>query len=349
MYDYLVVGCGLAGIAFLEKALDNNKTVFVINDASHNSSKVAGGLYNPVILKRFSAVWNAKQQLELSGKYYEKLEKKLHKKFDFKLPLYRKFFSIEEQNNWFDASDKVNLSDFLSTTLVPNTFANVVATFGFGEVKFSGYVDTLFLVTAYQDFLKSENCFLDESFNHSLLKIELDHIEYKSLAAKHIIFAEGFGMKTNPYFNYLPLDGTKGELLIIKAPQLDFQVVLKSSIFVVPLGNDLFKVGATYDWKDKSNTPTQNAKNELLTDFKNLINCDFEVIEHRAEIRPTVKDRKPLVGTHYKYKNLHILNGLGTRGVMLAPAMAQELYNCIENKIPIDSYADIKRFKNLEI
>jgi len=34
------------------------------------------------------------------------------------MPILRKFFSIEEQNNWFVASDKKNLAPFLSTNLI---------------------------------------------------------------------------------------------------------------------------------------------------------------------------------------------------------------------------------------
>jgi hypothetical protein len=42
----------------------------------------------------------------------------------------------------------------------------------------------------------------------------------------------------------LPLDGTKGELFIIaKAQSLD--VIVNTSVFILPLGGDLFKVGAT--------------------------------------------------------------------------------------------------------
>ena len=61
-------------------------------------------------------------------------------------------------------------------------------------------------------------------------------------------------------------------------------------------------------------------------------------------VRPTVKDRRPLIGTHPTYKNLHILNGLGTRGVMLAPAMALDLFDCIEKGKSLDKSIDIKRF-----
>jgi glycine oxidase len=78
--------------------------------------------------------------------------------------------------------------------------------------------------------------------------------------------------------------------------------------------------------------------------IKEILNCDFEIISHFAGIRPTVRDRKPLIGTHPEHSNIHILNGLGTRGVMLAPAMAKDLYENIENKKPLPKDIDIKRY-----
>jgi glycine/D-amino acid oxidase-like deaminating enzyme len=346
MFDYIIVGSGLAGIAFSEIALQNNKTILVVNNQSQNSSRIAGGLYNPVILKRFSEVWQASEQLELLYNFYANLEKKLQIKLDYKLPLLRKFYSIEEQNNWFTASDKPNLSKFLSTNLITKKWDAIPSPFNFGEVLYSGYVDTNLLVDSYKQFLINQNAYLEDTFDYIGLVIEKDFISYQNIKAKHIVFAEGFGMLLNPFFNKLPLDGTKGELLLIKAPNLNLDVIMKSSIFVLPIGNDLYKVGATYNWEDKTNIPTEAAKKELIDNLKELITCDFEVIEHYAGVRPTVKDRRPLVGTHPVHKNLHVLNGLGTRGVMLAPAMAKNLYNHIENQIPLDKNIDILRIKN---
>lgn len=346
MIDYIIVGSGLAGIAFAENALENNKSFVVLNNQTQNSSKIAGGLYNPVILKRFSSVWKAKEQLVLANDFYVKLEVKLNCRLDYKLPLLRKFFSVEEQNDWFTASDKPNLSEFLSGNLVTKKYDSIPSNYGFGEVLFSGYVDTNLLVEQYKKYLQEKNFYLEEDFDHGQLVIAADYVEYKKLKARHIVFAEGFGILLNPFFCDLPLDGTKGELLIIKVSNLDLDVIMKSSIFVVPLGNDLYKVGATYNWTDKTNSPTEDAKTELLKNLKELITCDFEVIEQRAGVRPTVKDRKPLVGTHPLYKNIHLLNGLGTRGVMLAPAMAKDLFNLIEHEIPLDIHIDIKRIKS---
>jgi len=346
MIDYIIVGSGLAGIAFSEKALQNNKSIFVFNNQSQNSSKIAGGLYNPVILKRFSEVWKANEQLELLYPFYKNLEQKLGIKLDYKLPLLRKFYSIEEQNNSFTASDKPNLAKFLSTDLITSKWDSIPAPFYFGEVLFSGYVDTSLLISSYKRYLIQQNAYEEETFDYSELKIYSDYIQYKNIKAKYIVFAEGFGMLSNPFFSKLPLDGTKGELLLIKAPNLNLDVIMKSSIFVLPIGNDLYKVGATYNWEDKTNTPTEAAKKELIDNLKELIQCDFEIIDHYAGVRPTVKDRRPLVGTHPIYNNIHVLNGLGTRGVMLAPAMANDLFNLIENKIPLDKNIDIARIKN---
>lgn len=344
MLDYIIVGSGLAGIAFAEKVLQNDKSLLIIDNKSQNSSRIAGGLYNPVILKRFSEVWQAQEQLELLDKFYQALELKLNIKVDYKIPILRKFFSIEEQNNWFTASDNKNLAPFLSLDLLTSKYNGIQSPFDYGQVLHTGYVDTATLLNSYTEYLKETNQLLQETFDYNALTIQDDCINYKNIKAKHILFAEGFGMHSNPFFNYLPLDGTKGELFIIKAPDLDLDVIINTSVFILPLGKHLFKVGATYNWKDKTNIPTEEGRLELLSKINEIIDCEFEIIEHFAGVRPTVRDRKPLVGTHPNHERLHILNGLGTRGVMLAPSMAKTLFESVENQKPIDNEIDIQRF-----
>lgn len=342
--DYIVIGCGLAGINFCEKLSGSGRNFIVFDDKSQHSSVVAGGLYNPVVLKRFTSVWKSDEQLQLVQKVYKVLESKLGVELDFKLPVRRLFHSTEEQNNWFVASDKVELSKYLSTKLLKNDNPYISAPFDFGEVLSTGRIDTSKLITEYKRYLMNSELLREESFEYESLEIGEDIIQYKNISAKHIVFAEGFGLKKNPFFNYLPLKGTKGELLTIYAPELNIDYVLKSSAFLIPYGKNLYKVGATYEWTDKSNEPTEKGKEELLAKLKTIINCSFEVLDHTAGIRPTVVDRKPLVGTHSVYKNLHILNGLGTRGVMIAPYVARALFESIEKDKPLDHEINISRF-----
>ena len=256
MIDYIIVGSGLAGMAFAETALQNNKSIVVFDNDSQNSTSIAAGLYNPVILKRFSEVWNAQSQLVLLETFYKDIEEKLAINCDIKMPIYRKFFSVEEQNNWFTASDKPNLAPFLSSKIISKKYDSIDSPFGYGEVLHTGYVDTTILRKSYLKYLQSNNVLQMEAFNYDKLIFEMDYVCYKTINAKHIVFAEGFGMHVNPFFKYLPLDGTKGELFVIKAPKLNLDVIVNTSVFILPLGNDLFKVGATYNWEDKTNTPT---------------------------------------------------------------------------------------------
>ncbi|WP_299119421.1 FAD-dependent oxidoreductase [uncultured Winogradskyella sp.] len=342
--DYIIVGCGLASIAFCEQLRAHNKSFVVFDDNSQKSSIVAAGLYNPVILKRFSEVWKAKEQLALALPLYVKIEKELNIKFDYKLRILRRLNSIQEQNKWFTASDKPSLEAFLSTQLIKNKNPQIDAPFGYGEVLHAGRVDTETLISGYKNLLRKKGFLKDATFQHINIQLEKSIIRYDNFRTKQIVFAEGFGVKKNPFFSHIPLTGSKGEILTIKAPDLKIEYAIKSSVFVIPLGEDLYNVGSTYNNEDKSSAPTATAKEELLSKLRTFVKCDFEVINHVAGIRPTVKDRRPLIGRHTKHENLYVLNGLGTRGVMIAPYVADKLFKFIENDKILDSEIDINRF-----
>jgi len=344
--DYIVVGSGLAGIMFCDVLMQHGKTFLVVDDGSQKASIVAGGLYNPVVLKRFTPVWKSKEQLELAIPRYKALENKLKVRLDYKVPVYRLFATIEEQNNWFLASDKVGLSSYIKPEIHQIENKSIKSDFGFGKVLHTGRIDTKALITSFKKVLHDNNQLVETSFNYDAIQFNQDNITYNNIDVKHIVFAEGFGLKKNPFFKHLPLKETKGELLIIYAPKLNIDFVLKSSVFLIPLAAHKYIVGATYEWHDKSNNTTEAAKIELLNKLKIFINCDFQVVDQVAGIRPTVIDRRPLVGQHNKYKQLNVLNGLGTRGVMIAPYVAKRLYNLIENGIEIDSEININRFNN---
>ncbi|TXE09405.1 FAD-binding oxidoreductase [Gelidibacter salicanalis] len=343
--DYILVGCGLAGVAFCEELRAHDKSFVVFDDGSQQSSIVAAGLYNPVILKRFTGVWKAKEQLELVASFYQHLEKLLGVTLDYKLPVYRRFASIEEQNDWFTASDKPILEEYLHPEVISNTNTCIEAPFGFGKVLETGRIDTATLLQHYKLYLKTINSYVKERFDYSALSHTDSTVSYKTIEAKTIVFAEGFGMVQNPFFKDLPLNVAKGEVLTIKAPDLKMDFILKSSIFLVPELDDCYSVGATYNWEDKTHATTEAAKVELVDKLKELITCGFEVVDQVAGIRPTTKDRRPLVGKHPNHGNMTILNGLGTRGVMIGPYVAKNLYQHLEHGTPLEEEIDIKRFQ----
>lgn len=341
--DYVIVGLGLAGISFCEQLRHNNKTFVVFDDSSQKSSVVAGGLYNPVVLKRFTPVWKGDEQLSMALEQYKNLEDLLKITLDYKVPVYRKFASVEEQNNWFTASDKPKLAKYLSNTIIPNRNKAIHAEFGFGEVLHTGHIDVNKLIKSYKTFLEYHNAIIRASFDYSALNIEAQSLTYKNITAKHVVFSEGFGVTKNPFFKNLPLSPTKGELLTIYAPELKIDFVLKGPVFLIPIGNDLYVVGATYELNDLTHETTEKGKTKLLQGLESIVSCPYKIIKHVAGIRPTVRDRRPLVGRHEVHDNMYLLNGLGTRGVMIGPYVAKQLYEFIEHDEALEKEMSLSR------
>ena len=233
--DFIVIGSGLAGISFCEQLRVHNKSFVVFDNKSQQSSAVAGGLYNPVVLKRFTPVWKSKEQLATALQMYNNLEMEFGVKLDYKIPVFRKFSSLEEQNDWFTASDKPNLSEYLSTTLIKNSNPCIEAPFGYGEVLKTGRIDVKTLMDVYKKYLSNVNRFFEDECSYQDLKILPEGFQYKNITANNLVFAEGYGIKKNIFFKDLPLVGTKGELVIIHAPDLKIEYVLKSSVFFYPI------------------------------------------------------------------------------------------------------------------
>src|SRR5690606_12973066 len=169
---------------------------------------------------------------------------------------------------------------FLSPDVIFGHNENIEAPFGYGEVLGTGRLDTATLLAAYGQYLLGNNLLVRETFDYKKLKIHASYVEYGSIVAKNLVFATGFGLKDNPYFNYLPLNGTKGELLTIRAPRLKEPMVIKSSVFIIPMGEDLYRVGATYNRDDKTNIPTGASRSELLRKLDTFLKCPYEVTDH---------------------------------------------------------------------
>jgi glycine/D-amino acid oxidase-like deaminating enzyme len=140
--------------------------------------------------------------------------------------------------------------------------------------------------------------------------------------------------------------GSKGEYLIIKAPELSRERIVKGVIFIAPIENDLFWIGASFSQKDKTDVPTDLGKDWLIQKLNSILNIPYEVINHEAAVRPTVSDRRPLLGVHPSYSNLYVFNGLGTRGVLMAPKLSQWLYEFVHQRKQFPNEVAIDRFES---
>lgn len=347
--DYLIVGQGIAGTVFCEHALIANKSVVIIDDpALSNSSKVAGGLYNPVTGRKMVKTWNCDQLFDYLEPFYKSMEERLGKKFLIQRPIYRPFLSTEELNEWMGKSAEEAFTPYIREIKSGPAYSrDIHDPYGGILLNKCGYLDTVSMIDAYEIYLKGLGIVKrKEQFDYGELEVTDSQVRYKDVVASHVIFCDGRRITENPYFNWLPLNPVKGELLYIKVSEA-FEVIYNRGVFVIPVSDGICKVGATYDHQNLNELATSEAKEELKQRLKQLAKFDFEVIDQKAGIRPATRDRKPFIGFHPQYNRLAIFNGLGTKGVSLAPFYAKQLLYCLERGDQIDAEVNIERFFSL--
>ncbi|MDC8001841.1 FAD-dependent oxidoreductase [Aequorivita todarodis] len=341
--EYIIVGLGIAGISLCEQLHKHGKSFVVIDNGAEGSTARSGGVFNPTVLKRFTAAWNASAFFPVAVNFYTELSEKLQNKIYTQIPILRIFKSVEEQNNWSVASDKKELQDFLSSKFLKNENPAIEAPFGYGEVLGTVQIHTNKLLSGYRNFLRAEDSWLSEDFQYEAIQQQDNGVVYKNISAKKIIFAEGASVIENPFFPKHAIIGNKGEYILIKAADLKLGALLKGPVYVIPLGNDEYKVGATYSRDDYGMAPTETAKAEILSKMKSFINCPFEIVGQTAGVRPTTKDHRPLLGSLKDNPNLVFYNGLGSRGFLMAPLLSEILFEYLEGDVPLSQEMDIKR------
>ncbi|MFY0592903.1 NAD(P)/FAD-dependent oxidoreductase [Roseivirga sp.] len=346
--DYLIIGQGIAGTVLCEHLIKAGKSVIVIDESTlSNSSKVAGGLYNPITGRKMVKTWNCDALFNYLTPFYRALEVKLGERFLIEKPIYRPFMSTEELNEWMGKSAESIYQPYIGEIKDKPAYANHVKDqFGGIILKQCGYVDTATMVSAYRDYLKINHLYKSEAFDYAKLVLTDRGVEYEGIHAKKVIFCDGKFSQSNPFFDWLPLRPVKGELLFVKT-KTKIEVIYNRGVFVIPLSNRICKVGATYDHENVNENITSKAENELRRRLKQLAVFDFEVIDQKAGVRPATKDRKPFVGIHPKHSQVVVFNGLGAKGVSLAPFYANQLTNHLEFGDHLDSEVNIERFFSL--
>lgn len=349
-HNYIIVGAGLAGTILADTLISRGKTVLLIDEQHiHNASKVAAGLYNPVVFKRLVKSWMADELIPFMDNYYSLNQEKFNSTFYHKKQIVKVFAEENEKAFWLKKMNE-DVGRYLGNTFETKEYnACVNAPLGLAEVLSAGNLDTTVFLNSLHHFFYEKKCMVNEKFDYNDLKITENKVLYRNYTAEKIIFCEGYKSVNNPYFGYLPFKLTKGEVLTIKAPQLadiknSFDKVINKGCFILPVADNLYKAGATYEWNDLTENITEKGKNELIDKLKKILTVPFEVIEHKAGVRPTISDRRPLLGLHPEHKSLAIFNGLGTKGVMLAPYFANHFADFLEQKIVLNKEVDIARF-----
>ncbi|GAB4378363.1 MAG: FAD-dependent oxidoreductase [Salibacteraceae bacterium] len=331
----LVIGSGLAGISIAFHALQDKRCEVRMIDSSKKTgaTDVATGMMHPLSFKVLKKGWRIDELLPYAVSQYRQLESWLGTEI-LRQVTFRKYIKEEDYRKLW----KTRLSDGLCDPYLGEL--NEMH----GRVNEAWLVDCPTLKKSFSGYLKSRNLLLDTEFDADLISQNGGQIRYGGEQYDAIVLCQGPYATENKWFDWLPFNLCTGQWVTIHCPDLKLDYALHANgITILPLGDDRYKISSTYEWDRLSWEPEHRANSLLLSKFTAYSSASFEVIDAKAGIRPTVADRRPYLGAHPTHKHLYIFNGLGSKGLLLAPFFGAMLYKHIDNSVPLDEEVDIRR------
>lgn len=343
----LIAGQGIAG-TWLSYWLRQEAIDCMVIDAVNPSasSYKAAGIINPVTGRRIVTTWMIDELLPFAANAYAAIEQQLNINCFYPTTILD-FFTTPQMRLAFEERIKQD-SSYLQLPNHSTAYDDLIhPLFGHGAISPAYWVATNTLLTAWRQQLKKEQRLIETTLHTADLKISDTTVQYKGITAQQLIFCDGVAGVNNPWFKNLPYAPNKGEALLVSIPGLPRSAIYKRGINIVPFGNDLFWVGASYNWEYADDAPTQNFYDKTVLQLKNFIKLPFTIEDHFAAIRPANLERRPFVGFHPAQKNIGLLNGLGTKGCSLAPYFGYQLAQHISKGSPILPEASINRFQKI--
>jgi glycine/D-amino acid oxidase-like deaminating enzyme len=341
--DFLIAGQGLAGSLLAHALLERGASV-IIADPQHpvSSSSIAAGILHPVTGRRIVKTWMADELIPFAIEYYNSIEADLF----HKMPILEIFTSVQQRNEWMNKSAEPAMQHWLGQLISSETTVNgITLPFGGIEIKNTGWLDVKKLTEVMRQSFISKNIFIKEELKEDELQFTNDVVTWKDVKAKKVIFCNGYRSAFKNMFSYLPFVPAKGEIIEIHCPGLDESFVFNRGIYIIPGSNEKFKVGATFNWEDLAEIPTDEGRDFLVNALDKVLTLPYHITGQSAAVRPTNKDRRPFIGIHPENSLVGIFNGLGTKGAMLAPYFAEHFAEYLINGTALMKEVSIERIK----
>jgi glycine oxidase len=345
--DFIVVGQGLAGTTLAWQLHRRGFRVVVVDRESGNSaSRVAAGLITPVTGKRLARSWRLDEVYPAAVAFYRWVELQSGTTYLFQRPSLRLFQDEAEREEYHRRAAGL-LTGLVCTPETPVNPEWFAAPFGGFEMPTAARLDVSnYLDRSREYFRKSGDYLCAEIEPVRDVEIRADGVSLPrfGLKSRAVIFCRGFDPAADPWFGGIRFNAAKGEILTLRIPELLETRIVHRGVWLAPVGGEIFRAGSTYEWDDLKPVPTREGRAEIEDRLRLFLRVSFEVIDHRAAVRPVIDAGFPVLGLHPAYPQLAYFNGLGSKGSLLAPFFAEELVACLIGERQPDPVVDVRRF-----
>ncbi len=351
--DYFIVGGGLAG-TLLAWTLARRTCKVLVFDAEkkHSCSRLAAGIINPVTGKRLVKSWRFDDLYQLARETYLEMEAELNLRLFYPQRIFRAFRQMEWSNQWaFRLGDPKYASLMVPLDRLPPEPGLFRPALAYGCIKEAARLDIPNLLAAVRKAFAERqlfegSAFLREVFKPEGLQLCSEGVRYGEHRASALIFCEGWKLKDNPWFGYLPLNPAKGHVLHLHFDNelCEKRYMYKDELYFVALDERTTWCGSDYLWDFEDEKPEPRHLHVLEKRAKQILRKPVQLAGGFAAVRPTVRDRRPLLGRHPDFPQLFVFNGLGTKGSSLAPWCAMQMTALLLDGKALDPEIDIQRF-----
>jgi glycine/D-amino acid oxidase-like deaminating enzyme len=320
--EFLIVGQGLAGTALAWALLHRGRSVLVVDGERGGASRLAAGLITPVTGKRLAKSWRWEELSPAAVTFYRSIEVETGEHFFHQRPALRLFASEAEREEYQRREPAV-----LRGLVSPVEYVSVAwydAPLGGFEMPTAARLAVPRYLDVSREHFRTRGAFLAAKCDPT-----------DSFGARTIVFCCGFAPDSDPWFGGIKFNAAKGEMLTIRVPGFAEERVVHRGVWLAPLGDELFRVGSTYTWEPLDAHPTPEGRAEIESKLRAFFKLPYEVIDHRAAVRPVIDAGYPVLGRHPEHLHRAYFNGLGSKGSLLAPFFANQLaaHLCGEGEI----------------
>lgn len=342
--DILVIGQGISG-TFLSYYLQCSGYSFVvINDGwQHAASLAAGGLVNPVTGRRVVKTWKADELLPFTWNAYKQISQVIQQEliepksmlaFPTAPDMVQAYQKRLDESQHFIKKFEGDAHALRSLFAVPFNIFSIAPCYLIQVTK---------LLLEWKHYLHP-NLFI-ENFDEQALEVFEDHVQYRNISAKKIIYCNGVQAGNSRFWRNLPFVQNKGQALVVEIPGLDSRHLYKfASLTLSHLEGDNWYAGSSHELNFETAAPTADYFQQTKNALSFFIKIPYKIIDQLSALRPATVERRPFVGFHPQHSVVGILNGMGTKGCSLAPWFAHEFVQNLKHNKPIDKEADVIRF-----
>jgi len=349
--DYVIVGQGLAGTVLgWQLRARGRHVIFFDREEPVTASKIAAGLINPIAGRRICLTWRWEEFHASARQFYGEVEAELGRSLLRSIPLVRLFGNADDLERWERISVQPAVRSCLSSPQ-PTPLADPdLVRLGAGgfEIEKSYVLDVAAFLASSKDLfdVRSDGLNLAGQVRLERNCVAVDGAK-ATVTAHRLVFCQGPDARYgNPFFDWVPFRCAKGEILTIRCEAMAAEKrILNGPGWLAPIPNTpgFFRAGSTYGHQDLTNTPTPEGRRAIEEKLRQLLRVDFEVVDHKAAVRPVIQHSRALAGLHPSHSRLGFFNGLGSKGALNAPALAARFVSHLEDGAPLDNDLDLQK------